>query len=63
MNVNPTASAVIDACEKVKADHMVTGAFAFNCYGIPRSTKDFDLVVDVSKTSVNQLIQQLEGTI
>lgn len=63
MNVNPTASAVIDACEAVGADHMVTGAFAFNCYGIPRSTKDFDLVVDVSKTSVNRLIRQLEGTI
>lgn len=33
MNVNPTAIAVLDGCEAVGARHMVTGAFAFNCYG------------------------------
>ena len=63
MNVNPTAAAVIDACETIGADHMVTGAFAFNCYGIPRSTKDFDLGVDVSKTSISPLIRHLDGAV
>ncbi len=43
---------------------MVTGAFAYNYYGIPRSTKDVDLVIDVSAPqSMNHIIARLEPEI
>lgn len=59
MNVSPTAAAVLEACEETGADHMATGAFAFNYYGIPRSTKDFDVVVDVRRGSIPEIVNHL----
>ena len=47
MKVETLAIAVIEACEAEGVAHMVTGAFAYNFYGIPRSTKDVDIVIDV----------------
>jgi len=47
MTVEQLAAAVIDACEAEKIDHMVTGAFASSFYGIPRSTKDVDVVLSI----------------
>jgi len=47
MTVEALAAAVIDACEAEGVDHMVTGAFAYSLYGIPRSTKDVDVVLSL----------------
>ncbi len=61
-NIEQIALHVVGACESAGTDHMITGAFAFNHYGIPRSTKDFDVVVDVSAAGgVSRIIERLEG--
>jgi len=48
MNIYELAKLSISTCAKVGVDHMLTGAFATNVYSIPRSTRDVDLVLDVS---------------
>ena len=48
MTVDELAIAVIAACESEGVDHMVTGAFATSVYGIPRSTKDVDVVLSLT---------------
>lgn len=64
MTIEQIALAVIKACESAGMDHMVTGAFAYNYYGIPRSTKDFDVVVDVrGGRAVSEIIHLLEEVI
>lgn len=61
MTIEQLALLVIKACEAAGADHMVTGAFAYNYYGIPRSTKDFDVVIDVRESgAIGKIIGLLE---
>jgi hypothetical protein len=47
MNIGELAVAGIKACEAEGVDYMLTGAFATSCHGIPRSTKDVDLVLSL----------------
>jgi hypothetical protein len=64
MTVETLATCVIAACEAEGVEHMITGAFAYNLYGIPRSTKDVDLVVDVQGSRViERIIDRLTPTI
>jgi len=64
MTVEELAIRVIAACEARSLDHMLTGAFAYNCYGIPRATKDVDIVVDVSGPGgINSIIAELKPEI
>lgn len=51
ISVEQIANAAIDACESSGIDYMLTGALAFNYYAVPRSTKDFDLVIDISSSN------------
>ena len=61
MTVEKLAMKVISACEAENFDHMLTGAFAFNYYAIPRSTTDVDIVVDVTGDgNISKLIKRLE---
>lgn len=48
MTVEELAAAVIDACEAENVDHMITGSFASSLYGVPRSTKDVDVVLSIA---------------
>lgn len=48
MTTEELALLVIEACEAEEVAHMLTGALATNFYGVPRSTKDVDMVIDVS---------------
>ncbi len=48
MTAEDLALLVIRACEAEGIDHMITGALATNVYGIPRSTKDVDIVLSMS---------------
>ncbi len=48
MTIEQLACAVLDACEIEQVDHMLTGAFAHGLYGIPRSTKDVDVVLSIA---------------
>lgn len=52
MNVEHVAAMVIDACEAEGIAHMLTGAFATSYYGIPRSTSDVDVVIDLESPDV-----------
>lgn len=47
MTVEELAAAVLDACDAEQVDHMLTGAFAVSSYGIPRSTKDVDVLISL----------------
>jgi hypothetical protein len=47
MTVEELAAVVLDACDAERVDHMVTGAFAVSLYGIPRSTKDVDVLISL----------------
>lgn len=60
MTVEALAAAVIDACQSEGVEHMLTGALAYSLYGIPRSTKDVDVVVSVSSENpVGRIAQRL----
>lgn len=48
MTVEALAAAVVAACEAEGVEHMITGAFAYSLYGIPRSTKDVDVVLSLT---------------
>ncbi len=64
MTVEELANLVVEACEIEGVEHMLTGAFAASYYGIPRSTKDVDLVVSVETTNaVDRLIARLEPVV
>ena len=49
MTIETLGAAVLAACEAAGVDHLLTGAFAYSYYGIPRSTKDADFVVVASR--------------
>jgi hypothetical protein len=64
MMIEQLACAVLDACEAVQVDHMLTGAFAHGLYGIPRSTKDVDVVLSITAgDSIMKVVKQLEGIV
>ena len=52
MSVEHLAAAVVKTCEAVGAEYMIAGAFAFGIYGIPRSTKDVNIVLSVADDSI-----------
>ena len=58
MTIEELAAAVIDACEAEGVEHMVTGAFATSAYGIPRSTKDVDVVLSVAGAHFTQQVAE-----
>jgi hypothetical protein len=47
--------AVIGALDKLEIPYMLVGAFSSNYYGVPRSTKDADFVVEIGDRSVREL--------
>ncbi len=64
MTVEYLANLVVDACIIEKVDYMMTGAFAYGIYGIPRSTMDVDVVLSVVEPSViNRVIAQLDPAV
>jgi hypothetical protein len=64
MTIEDLARAVLDACEHEEVEHMLTGAFAHGLYGIPRSTKDVDVVLSLSAGNpIAKVVRQLEGVV
>ena len=64
MTVEQLASRVLDACEQEDIEHMLTGAFAHGIYGIPRSTKDVDVVLSLTgEEPIQRVIQRLSGIV
>jgi hypothetical protein len=64
MSAEELACAVLDACESEHVEHMLTGAFAHGLYGIPRSTKDVDVVVSAKLgDAIAKVVSQLSGVV
>ncbi|CAN5440835.1 hypothetical protein BH23VER1_BH23VER1_22080 [soil metagenome] len=64
MKIGELALASIEACEAEGLEYMLTGAFATSCYGIPRSTKDVDLVLALPHAeSLPALMSRLDGLV
>jgi hypothetical protein len=59
--VTPDAAvvAVIDALEAAGIPYMLVGSLASNVHGIPRSTQDADLVIDVAPDRLTDLARVL----
>lgn len=51
--------ATIDALEGAGVPYMVVGSLSSNLYGIPRSTRDADFVVQLGDTSIQDIVQRL----
>jgi len=64
MTVEQLAAMVIDACEQEQVEHMLTGAFAHGLYGIPRSTKDVDVVLSLAGADpIQRVAHRLSRTV
>jgi hypothetical protein len=53
------ALAVIDALETLHIPYMLVGSFSSNYYGIPRSTKDADIVIELGDQSITRIADRL----
>jgi hypothetical protein len=51
------ASALHDA----GIEHMLAGSHASGLHGIPRTTQDFDVVIDPDESMLGRLIERLEA--
>jgi hypothetical protein len=61
MNLVELANSVFESAESLGIPHMAVGAIAAGAYGIPRATKDIDLLVSVDAShGIHQLIRGLE---
>ncbi len=60
MKIEEVAVKVIEAAEAVEAEFMTVGAIAAGAYGIPRSTRDVDLLIGIAnRDSIDRLIRRL----
>jgi hypothetical protein len=53
------ALAVVKALEAAQIPYMLVGSFSSNAYGIPRSTKDADFVVQLGNAPLSGLLKRL----
>lgn len=61
MNLEDLATRVLDAADATGVPFMVVGAIAAGAYGVPRSTRDIDLLVAVhSGGGITAMIEALE---
>lgn len=59
MTSQEIATSVVAALEATSVPYMIVGSFSSNLYGIPRSTKDVDFVVELSGRSVRDVVAHL----
>ncbi len=51
--------AVIEALEALNIPYILVGSFSTSYYGVPRSTKDADFVIQLETQSVSQIAERL----
>jgi len=51
--------AVVQILDQAGVPYMLTGSLAASYYAVPRTTRDIDLVVEVSKSSIERLVEGL----
>ena len=59
MNSDEATAAVIDALDALQIPYMLVGSYSTNLYGIPRSTQDADIVVQLRPGDLTELAQRL----
>lgn len=59
MTSEAAVATVIDALEALEVPYMLVGAFSANAYGLARSTKDADFVVDLQAEDLSKFVQRL----
>ena len=59
MNIEQAVLAMIAALEAEQIPYMLVGSFSTNFYGIPRSTEDGDLVIELGSRTLTGLRQRL----
>jgi len=52
---------VIDAIEREQIPYILVGSFSSNMWGVPRSTKDLDLVVELGSQSIHTITRHLDS--
>jgi hypothetical protein len=52
---------VIDAIEREQIPYLLVGSFSSNLWGVPRSTKDLDLVVELGSQSIHAIARHLDA--
>ena len=60
MTGNEAVEAVIAALEKLEIGYMITGSSASNVYGLPRSTKDADFIIEALPDQIDRLLNGLK---
>lgn len=59
MDSNGFVLEVANALENARVPYMLVGSHSSNMYSVPRSTKDADFVVELTATSINDVVNQL----
>ena len=59
MNADEAVVAVIEALEMAGVDYMVVGSISSNFYGIPRATKDADIVLSLGDVPLYDVLNRL----
>jgi len=60
MKGNEAVLAVIADLERLGIHYMVTGSYASNVHGVPRSTKDADFIIEAPPEEIDRLLDSLE---
>lgn len=60
MTGHEAVAALIRDLERLGIPYMVTGSFASNVHGVPRSTKDADFIVEAAPDQIDRLLGGLQ---
>lgn len=60
MKGNDTVLVLVAALERLGIAYMITGSYASNVHGVPRSTKDADFIIEAPPEEVSRLLATLE---
>ena len=60
MKGNDAVTALVTALEQLGIDYMITGSYASNVHGVPRSTQDADFIIEAPPEEVSRLLATLQ---
>ncbi len=59
MNSNEAVIALVEALDRAGIPYMIVGSFSSNAYGVIRSTKDADFVVQCPFSDISRVVKEL----
>lgn len=59
MNGNDAVLALIGIFDELEVSYMIVGSYSSNLYGVPRATKDADLVFHFESTDLSEIAKRL----